>query len=443
MDFSRAVLHTVLASVVVWTELAGAQAQAPSHPIADHHVHLQSRATWDLFHETLPVVTLPPVVDRVLRDFEAGWGSADKSNIAALFTNDGVLQWADDWARGPRAIRIALLGKGGGLRMRPQAFEAHDSLGFIAGAYGFYRDTTWVDQGRFSLTLRRRDRDPWHIAVAFLSNTTPPTPPVGDALTATSFIAQMDSVGLQRAAVMSLAYQYGAPYRIPDANAQARARAENDWVARQIAPYAGRLVGFCSVHLLADSALAELSRCITLPRMIGIKLHFTNSDVDLRNSRHVERLRAIFRLANARRVPIAAHIRTLEATYGRRDAEVFLREVLAEAPDVTVQIAHLAGWGGYGDETDAALAVFAEAIASGDRRTANLYFDLSQVVSRDLPFAVKQRIVDRTRQIGVQRMLFAVDGAEPPLAVWANIRSLPLSDTELRVIATNLAPYLR
>jgi predicted TIM-barrel fold metal-dependent hydrolase len=154
-------------------------------------------------------------------------------------------------------------------------------------------------------------------------------------------------------------------------------------------------------------------------------------------------LRSIFRLANSRRVPIIAHIRTLDPTYGRRDAEIFLRTVLAEAPDIPVQIAHMAGWAGYGDETDQALAVFAEAIASGDRRTANLYFDLSQVVSHGFPDDVKQRLAGRIRQIGVQRMLFAVDGAEPPLTVWANLRSLPLTDAEFRAIATNRAPYLR
>jgi hypothetical protein len=70
--------------------------------------------------------------------------------------------------------------------------------------------------------------------------------------------------------------------------------------------------------------------------MSGIKLHFTNSDVDLRNPQQVEGLRSIFRLANSRRIPIIAHIRTLDPTYGRRDAEIFLRTVLAEAPDIPV-----------------------------------------------------------------------------------------------------------
>jgi len=430
-------------AVAMATRAVGAQTEPAFRPIADHHAHLQSRAAWDLFHQTLPFVTLPDDLDRVLRDYEAGWASLDKSKIAGLFTDDGLLQWGDDWARGPRSIRIALLGKSGGLRMRAQAFETHESFAFIVGAYGYYRDTTFVDQGRYSLTLRKVNGGPWHIAVAFMSNTSAPAPPVGDAVTAANLIAQLDSAGMHRAAVLSLAYQFGAPYRNRDGKAQERARAENDWVAQQVAQYPARLVGFCSVHLLADYALEELSRCIGLPRMSGIKLHFTNSDVDLRNPQHVETLRSIFRLANSRRVAIVAHIRTLDPAYGSRDAEIFLREVLVEAPDVPVQIAHLAGWGGYGDETDQALSVFADAIASGDRRTANLYFDISQVVSRGFTDDVRQRLAGRLRQAGMQRILFAVDGAESPLAVWANLRSLPLTDAELRTIATSLAPYMR
>ena len=148
-------------------------------------------------------------------------------------------------------------------------------------------------------------------------------------------------------------------------------------------------------------------------------------------------------MANAQRFPIVVHMRTLDPTYGERDAEVFLRDLLAAAPDVPVQGAHLAGWGGYGPETDRALAVFADAIAAGDRRTTNLYFDISQVASRGLSADAKQLIVRRVRQIGVRRILFAVDGVEAPLAAWANVMTLPLDPAELRTIAGNLAPYFR
>jgi predicted TIM-barrel fold metal-dependent hydrolase len=419
-----------------------AQSDSALRPVADHHAHLQSRAAWWLFHGVLPVVSLPAGLDHVLRAFESGWLSRDKSEIAALFSENGMLRWDDDWARGRRAIRIALLGKVGPLKLRAQGFEQHDSLAYIAGAYGFYRDTTWVDQGRYLLTLRKTPQPPWHIAVAFLGNTTAPLPPAGDPVTADHLIAQLDSAGMRRAVVLSLAYQFGAPYRKLE-DELAKVRAENDWVGQQVARYPERLVGFCSFNPLKDYALGELERCTKNSQLKGLKLHFTNSDLDLRNPEHVERLRAVFRLANASRFPIVAHIRTLNPEYGQRDAGIFLREILPEAPDIPVQLAHLAGWAGYGPETDAALAVFAEAIAAGDRRTANLYFDLSAVVSPGFPTDVKQLIVRRIRQIGIRRILFAVDGAEPPLTVWANVKSLPLDAAELRTLAANLAPYLR
>jgi hypothetical protein len=47
---------------------------------------------------------------------------------------------------------------------------------------------------------------------------------------------------------------------------------------------------------------------------------------------------------------------------------------------VVVQIAHLAGGGGYDDPaTDAALQVFVEAIGRRDPRMKNVYFDVSGI----------------------------------------------------------------
>ena len=420
-----------------------AQAAPALRPIADHHVHLQSRADWELFNAQLPFVTLPADLDGVLREFEHGWQAADnKIALSEVFTEDGILQWGDDWIRGRPAIRMMLVGRSGGLRMRPQAFETDDRLGYIAGAYGFYRDTTWVDQGRYVLTLRRARNAPWRITVARLGNTTPPRRPDRDPFSADDLIAQLDSAGMRRGVALSYAYQYGAAYRRIE-NEAPRVRAENDWVAEQVARYPGRLVGFCSFNPLKEYALEELDRCMRDPRLTGVKMHFTTSFVDLRNRQHIDRLRAIFRSANARRFPIVVHMRTMNPAYGRADAEIFLRDVLAEAPDVPVQIAHLAGWGGYDDATDQALSVFAEAIASGDRRTANLYFDLSAIASPGLPAATTQLIVRRIRQIGIGRMLFAVDGVESPGKAWETLHLLPLDSAEFRAIAGNLAPYLR
>jgi predicted TIM-barrel fold metal-dependent hydrolase len=439
---SLPVRAVVLAAAFAFPNSASAQSKVPLQPAADHHAHLQSRAVWPLFHPELPVIQVPADLDRLLRAFENGWQASDnKLVLSSLFTADGVLQWADDWVQGPAAIRVVLLGEGGGRRLRPQVFETNGPLGYVAGAFGLVRDTTWVDQGRFVLTLRMVT-DAWRISAAIFRRTTPPTRPDDDPFSAADLIAQLDSAGIGRATVLSLAYQFGASYR-QISDEQTKVQAENDWVAEQVARYPDRLVGFCSVNPLRSYALDELQRCVRHPHLSGLKLHFTTSGVDLRNRGHVERLRGVFRMANDRRFPVVVHMRTLSPAYGRTDAEIFLRDVLAEAPDIPVQIAHLAGWGGYGDETDQALEVFASAADAGDRRVANLYFDLSQVVYAGMPERRRTLLVERVRRIGVQRLLFGVDGADTPAKVWADLQQLPLEGTELRTIAGNLAPWMR
>jgi uncharacterized protein (TIGR02246 family) len=111
----------------------------------------------------LPSVALPPALDRVLRDYEAAWRRGDAAALAALFADDGfVLQGGRAPARGRAAIVAAYAGQGGGpLRLRALAAAVTDTIGFILGAYGY--GTEPGDQGKFTLTLRRRPGGPWLI----------------------------------------------------------------------------------------------------------------------------------------------------------------------------------------------------------------------------------------------------------------------------------------
>jgi predicted TIM-barrel fold metal-dependent hydrolase len=157
-------------------------------------------------------------------------------------------------------------------------------------------------------------------------------------------------------------------------------------------------------------------------------------------------VRRVFRTANAARFPIVVHMRTLDRAYGARDAEVFLRELLSETPDIPVQVAHVAGWGAYNAETDAAFGVFADAITAGDRRTANLYFDVTAVAQPGQSDSLRQVMVRRFRQVGMERLLFGLDMAETARQVrerWEFFKQLPLTAEELRAVATNVAPYFR
>jgi predicted TIM-barrel fold metal-dependent hydrolase len=270
-------------------------------------------------------------------------------------------------------------------------------------------------------------------------------------ITAKELIAYLDGAGIRRALVLSVAYQFGNPNRPAVEDEYAKVRAENDWTSEQVARFPDRLRGFCGFNPLRDYALRELIRCAQDPRLhYGVKLHFGNSDVDLDNSEHVQRLRQVFREANQRGMAIVVHMRssvTRSRAYGAKEAGVFLRELLAAAPSVPVQIAHFSGAGGYDDPSiDEVLRVFINAIAKHDRRMAHVYFDISGITGIGQWKEKGELIATRVRQLGLDRVLYGSDGAVPgntPRECWTRFRQLPLSDVEFRTIEENIAPYMK
>lgn len=251
--------------------------------------------------------------------------------------------------------------------------------------------------------------------------------------------------------MLSVAYTWGKASRAPVENEYEHVKAENDWTAQQVAQYPNRLRAFCSVNPLKPYALEELTRCANDPQLhYGLKLHFGNSDVDLDNPADVAQVTKVFEAANRHQMAIVVHMHTSvdkQRHYGATEARTFLNDVLPAAPDVPVQIAHLAGSGGYDAATDAALSVFTDAIAIHDRRVKNVWFDVTTVVQPETPGDDLQRIARRIRQIGADRVLYGSDAATTPLAYpkagWMAFRRLPLTGTEFTTIANNLAPYVR
>jgi uncharacterized protein len=270
-------------------------------------------------------------------------------------------------------------------------------------------------------------------------------------VSATDLAAFLDEAQIERAVVLSLAYQYANPNRPPVDDEYRKVRAENEWTSRQVAQLSGRLQGLCSFNPLEDYALEELEHCAQDPNLnSGLKLHFGNSDVDLEDPEGLARVQAVFRSANVKDMAILVHIRpsvTRNRPYGAALARLFLDELLPAAPDVTVQIAHLAGAGGYDDPAiDDALQVYVDAVARDDPRMVNVYFDVSGVAGIGEWRDKRDRIATRIRQLGLQRMLFGSDGTPDllrPRDAWAMFRELPLTDAEFDVIMNNMAPYLR
>jgi predicted TIM-barrel fold metal-dependent hydrolase len=413
-------------------------------PAVDHHQHLLSPTAARLDDQpTLPAVELPEDLTRLLRAREKAWN--DKTALAGLYTEDSVLLNYDthSWIKGREQV-AGYLGErfARAYRVTPIAYSVDGSAGYISAYFTRGEGASTKHFGGVHLSLKKGGDGAWRIAA---ETPTFPGPEALEPIDAQQLVAYLDEAGIRRAVVLSLAYWYGSPLGKPVEDEYAKVRAENDWTAAQAARFPDRLVAFCSFNPLKDYALQELDRCIRDLHVKGLKFHFGNSGIDVKNPEHVEKVRRIFRAANQRRLAIVAHLWTLDRSYGRKDAEIFLSQILPEAPDVVVQIAHMAG-GGPG-WTDPALEVYADAVAAGDPRTRNLYFDIATVADSQSGEDLKL-LARRIRQIGPRRILYGSDaafgGRSTPRQEWGTFRGMvPLTETELQVIAGNVAPYLK
>jgi predicted TIM-barrel fold metal-dependent hydrolase len=263
-----------------------------------------------------------------------------------------------------------------------------------------------------------------------------------------ALLRELDAAGIARAVVLSVGYSF-ADERKGLANPDSLTRAENDWTSAQVSGSGGRLIGFCSANPLRAAALQELERCLALPGMRGIKQHFGNAGVTLRNPEHLARIRELFTLAERLRVPVLVHMRARGGNnYGAEDANLFLERVVPVAPDIEIVVAHLGASGpGYGAQADSVMAAFGEAAQRGDRAMRNLYFDVATNVTAETSPEEAALIARRIRQVGTRRVLYGSDLGPPGGSVragWDIFRGkLPLSRAEIATIAGNRTRFAR
>ena len=426
------------------TSAATAREQ-PVVPLVDHHKHLISaEAARDAYPPPVAEVQLPPALSELLRKRQAAWD--DAAALAPLFTDDVVALNTEDedlpsWIRGREAVAAHMARLfGRAHRIKPVAFKVDGSRAYIAGYY--HRPEIDRHFGHVLLSLERGADRRWRIDA---ETPTFPGPRTQGTLDADTLVKELDDAGIQRAVVLSVAYWFGSAFRGIEAEQEhALVRAENDWVAAQVARHPGRLVSFCSVNPLKSYAKAEVARCKAGGIHRGVKLHLGNSSVDLRKPEHARAVADVFAEANRNGLAIIVHLWTDPGFErdGADHARAFLAHVMPHASDVTVQVAHMTGGG---RATQPALAVLADAIAAGDPRTRNLIFDIATLVDGETPEGLRQD-AERMRQIGLDRIVFGSDTSPPnPPAnrAWAALHVLPLTEREFRRIANNVAPYLR
>ena len=263
-----------------------------------------------------------------------------------------------------------------------------------------------------------------------------------------ALVRELDAAGVRRAVVLSVGYSF-ADERKGLSDPDARTRAENDWTSAQVAGSRGRLIGFCSANPLREAALQELERCLALPGMTGIKQHWGNAGVSLRNPEHLRNTRRLFAFAERRRVPVLVHMRARGGgNYGAEDARLFLEQVVPFAPHVEIVVAHLGSSGpGYTPQHDEVMAVFGEAAERRAPAMRNLFFDVSSNVVAETTAAEAAAVARRVRQVGTRRILYGSDlnaAGGGIRQAWEIFRSkVPLSEREFREIAGNRTRFAR
>lgn len=233
-------------------------------------------------------------------------------------------------------------------------------------------------------------------------------------LTVSDLLADMDAAGVRTAWMMSTGYLAESPMMVPPlTDAPALVHAANAFTVEQARAHPDRLVAFIGVNPLTPTALAEIAAWKGEPFATGVKIHLTNSDVDLRDPDQVFRLAAVFDAASAGGMTIMIHMRTRAEDYGARDVRTFVEQVLPHARNTPVVIAHSGGWGGLDANTWDAMEGFREVLAERPELKANLYFDLAQVFDADTSQADLARLVEVMRGIGIDRF---VPGSDWPFS---------------------------
>lgn len=397
-------------------------------PIADHHQHLMSpTAVASCSPTPLRAVELPADLALLLK--QRGEKANDSAALKELYAKDAqVLGYTmPGWGHDPDAL--SRLNFHPPYRFTPVLYRANGATSSIAGYYTRGDEDRPYHFAYFHMTVERTAD-----GRLLITSETPsfPIPPVQKPILADDLIEMLDDAGIERAVVLSNAYFFDGVIPV-DGDPYAMVRAENDWTAQQVMRHPDRLVALCSFNPLRDHALPELERCSKNKAFTGVKLHIGTSGIDFDNPEHVAKTRRVFEAANRLRLPLLVHT-SGSPRWGKEQAATFLNQLVAAAPDVQVVVAHL--WGG-AFFSEPALAVFADAISSGNPAAKNLYFEASSVYGDD---DMRQTLVKRMRQIGLHRIYFGSD--EPPARAWDNFRRrMPLTKEELEKFAANVASW--
>ena len=270
--------------------------------------------------------------------------------------------------------------------------------------------------------------------------------------TGAEIVDYLDRIGARRACTLSSGYMWAGSRPGQSAVGEftvvadevVRVKAENDFVARQAAEFPERLVPFAGINPLKPYALEELERCVKIQNMRGLKLHFANSAINLRDDRHIRAIQPIFKYAATNDLPIMLHFfRARVEGFGETDFRLFADTILAEFPELRICFAHFLGGGNYADEVgdlvDAAIRILDD---QPEMNSSRLFLDLAVVLNRQPRGPFKgvtdqqlERLGVQMRAWGLNNILWGSDNFEDYVAKTQEM--WPLDGDELSQVMSN------
>ena len=206
--------------------------------------------------------------------------------------------------------------------------------------------------------------------------------------------------------LISAAYQWGAPGigttgYVGSPEEIANVQRENNYLSSQAAlgndmESGVTFIPLCSVNPKKDYALDEIDRCATDLGMRGLKLHFSNSKVDMRDGQTREWVRQVLIRAKQRDLFVLVHFGDLNILCGCcTDNSELDPEAMAEAMNAMlevlgdealnglhIQFAHLTGVGNFPGWTQKTFSMLIDAYQNTpELQDVEIYVDVSAVFS--------------------------------------------------------------
>lgn len=256
----------------------------------------------------------------------------------------------------------------------------------------------------------------------------------GNTATAADLIAQMDSANVEKAVVVSRAYDASVVTSDNDVIA------ENNYVSDEVSRFPERLVGFCGVNPLRLSAPGEVDRCLDRPGMIGIFIHLPASQVNMTDPQNITAINRTFDRIQDRNAPVLLYAGTRLGLPLSSDGFANLVNILANHPGVRVAHAHCAGLSD-DQRIESWLAAF---MTTPGLNSENHFVEVSSCLQfyEDAPLTRRELIAWRLKEWGLDRVLLGSDyfnlGSTRTLAdALQSLEQYPFTQDEVDTITSN------